>query len=50
MSIEIVKYNDQFQIGVSFAVHSHGFKSHKHFWLDLGRRCLEVTFGGEEGE
>lgn len=48
MTAELVKYADQFQVGLSFTVHSHGCGRHMHLWIDIGKYCLEFTvFEGE---
>ena len=41
--MEIYRYTDQFQIGLAFAVHSHGDARHWHIWIDIGKWCLEIT-------
>jgi len=44
MSITLSKYPGQFQIGITFCVHKHS-KWHGHFFADLGKYYLQVTFG-----
>lgn len=46
MNFELIKYEDQFQVGLSFARHGHCSTLDKHFhiWIDLGWWCLEITF------
>ena len=49
-------YTDQFQLGISMAIHNIEKDieypevniRHAHIWIDLGFRCLEITFGGKQ--
>lgn len=48
--IEFIKYGGQFQIGLTFTIHTHCVdeeteKYHFHIWLDLGLYCIELTIG-----
>jgi hypothetical protein len=42
---ELGRYDDQFQVGLVFSVHSHGEKRHAHIWVDLGFYYVQVTIG-----
>lgn len=44
MKVEWVKYEDQFQVGICFSIHSHHHR-HCHLWIDLGFGCVDFTFG-----
>ena len=52
IQFEWCKSKDQFQIGVSFCIQNsekdleypeYSF-AHAHIWIDLGFRCIEITF------
>jgi hypothetical protein len=51
MKIELIKYEDQFQIGITFTRHYHQIDEnnkqlyHYHMFIDLGTYCLETTIG-----
>ena len=45
--IELIRYSDQIQFGLTFTRHDHGEGKHCHIWIDLGRYCIEITFGGD---
>lgn len=47
--LKIIKYSDQFQVGLTFAIHNHCYNEpkcfHFHMWIDLGKWCIEITIG-----
>ena len=45
--IELIRYSDQIQFGLTFTRHDHGDGKHCHIWIDFGRYCMEITFGGK---
>ena len=48
--IELIRYADQIQFGLTFTRHDHGEGKHCHIWIDFGRYCMEITFGGKSTE
>ena len=50
MKIEWCKYDNQFQIGIIFSKHNHNsdHEHHYHIWIELGWRCIEITFKKED--
>jgi len=47
MNFDFDKYDDQFQVGISFAIHpphAQFERRHIHIWFDLGRYYIEITF------
>ena len=45
--IELIRYSDQIQFGLTFTRHDYGAGKDCHIWIDLGRYCIEITFGGD---
>jgi hypothetical protein len=47
---ELGKYDDQFQVGVSFGFHKtwSEYNFHFHFWIDLGFWYIQITIGDNE--
>jgi len=43
--LELIKYEDQIQFGIMISIHDHGLGRHCHLWIDLGRYCIEITWG-----
>ena len=48
--IELIRYADQIQFGLTFTRHDHGEGKHCHIWIDFGRYCMGITFGGRYAE
>ena len=43
--ISFGKYRDQFQFGLTFAIHEHTEKRHFHCWIELGFWYIEISIG-----
>lgn len=50
MGIEIFRYDNQFQLGITLCFHDDGNGRHFHLWFDLGIYCIEITIGGKNAD
>jgi hypothetical protein len=52
MSIELIEYDNEFQIQIGIAFAKHNYNSdqahHYHIWIDFGWYGIEITFKEEE--
>jgi len=47
MKIELIKYREQFNFGMSISWHNHHMPNmyHFHLWIEIGIFCVEITIG-----